>query len=85
MVTRHPYYVLAGQTPVLVHNSDCPRTPTRARGKPLDINTPNKPATIEGRDYTGYALDRMQANDMTVITDTTSGRVITVDYGRIRQ
>ncbi|RBM21188.1 hypothetical protein DEH69_06290 [Streptomyces sp. PT12] len=99
-----------------MHNDNCPRTPTGGRGRPLDVNTPNEPAVIDGREYTGHALDRMQrqgitpsvvenatrgtpipgkregttayydeVNDLTVITDTASGRVITVDYGRIRQ
>lgn len=77
----------------------------------------NVPATIGGTDYSGHALDRMQAqgipptvvqdtispayaiggkypgtaayynpsNDLTVIIDSKSGRVITVDYGKIKQ
>jgi hypothetical protein len=116
----HTYYVLAGKTPVLVHNSGpCdidPSTPTGSKGNPLLTRTPNQPGTINGRDYTGHALDRMQqqgimpsvvenatrgpaipgkvpgttayydgANNITVITDSASGRVVTVDYGKIRQ
>ena len=109
--------MVAGDTPVLVHNCDIdPSTPTGSKGNPLLTNTPNSPATIGGRDYTGHALDRMQqqgimpsavenaargaaipgkipgttayydsVNNITVITDTGTGRVVTVDYGMIRQ
>ncbi|NUA32238.1 DUF637 domain-containing protein, partial [Cupriavidus basilensis] len=77
----------------------------------------NAPATIGGTDYSGHALDRMQAqgipptvvqdtinpaygiggkypgtaayynpsNDLTVVVDSKSGKVITVDYGKIKQ
>jgi RHS repeat-associated protein len=113
----HTYYVVAGDTPVLVHNCGVdPSTPTGSKGNPLRTNTPNTPDVIGGREYTGHALDRMQqqgitpsvvenaisgtpipgkvpgttafydsANNITVITDTGTGRVVTVDYGMIRQ
>jgi RHS repeat-associated protein len=115
----HTYYVLADQTALLVHNTcgaGSPEIPTGSRGNKLHTNTPNAPAVINGRSYSGHALDRMQqqgimpsvveeatlrtgvpgkvpgttsyydnSNDLTVITDTSTGRVITVDYGLIKQ
>ncbi|NJP99514.1 hypothetical protein HCK00_02900 [Streptomyces sp. PLAI1-29] len=113
----HTYYVVAGVTPVLVHNSNCPTTPVGGRGTNFRNLSPNEPATIEGRDYTGHAIDRMQErglmpsvvenavrvgekmsgkragttayyeaeNNVTVITDTATGRVVTVSSGRIKQ
>lgn len=116
----HTYYVVAGSAPVLVHNTGpCDidaATPTGSKGNPLLTRTPNQPGTINGRDYSGHALDRVQqqgimpsavenatrgpaipgkvpgttayydgANNITVITDSASGRVVTVDYGKIRQ
>ncbi|MEU9001145.1 polymorphic toxin-type HINT domain-containing protein [Streptomyces sp. NPDC048551] len=113
----HTYYVLAGETPVLVHNSICPTTPVGRRGTNFRNLSPNEPATIAGRDYTGHAIDRLQErgltpsvventirvgermpgkvagttayyeaeNHVTVITDTATGRVVTVSSGRIKQ
>lgn len=113
----HTYYVLAGETPVLVHNSNCPTTPVGGRGTNFRNLSPNEPATIGGRDYTGHAIDRMQErglmpsvventirvgeempgkragttayyeaeNNVTVITDSATGRVVTVSSGRIKQ
>ncbi|MFJ9775510.1 polymorphic toxin-type HINT domain-containing protein [Kitasatospora sp. NPDC101157] len=113
----HTYYVLAGATPVLVHNSDCPLTPTGGRGTNFRNLSPNEPATISGREYSGHAIDRMQErgimpsvventirvgerspgkragtsayyepeNNVTVIVDSESGRVVTVSSGRIKQ
>ncbi|MFI1017802.1 polymorphic toxin-type HINT domain-containing protein [Streptomyces sp. NPDC020965] len=113
----HTYYVLAGDTPVLVHNSECPRTPTGGRGTNFRNLSPNKPATINGREFSGHALDRMQergimpsvventisvgerspgknagtsayyesGNNVTVVVDTASGRVVTASSGRIKQ
>ena len=52
-----------------------PSTPVGHRGKPLQVPPgTNKPATIDGRDYTGHALDRMQERGFTasVIEDTIS-------------
>jgi hypothetical protein len=93
-------------------------TPTGSRGNRLEVpDKLNTPAVIDGRNYSGHALDRMQAqgisptvvnnainpknaaqgkipgttayfdveNRLTVIIDAYSGRVITVDYGRIKQ
>ena len=38
-----------------------PSTPTGQRGSPLDVEPgTNEPTSIDGRDYTGHALDRMQ-------------------------
>ncbi|WP_405806208.1 DUF6531 domain-containing protein [Streptomyces sp. NBC_01187] len=100
-----------------------PRTPTGRRGTQFDVALPNgrtasnSPGTINGRDYSGHAFDRMQKqgimpsvvehaitpsnmvigkragttayhdqlNNLTIITDSTTGRVITADYGIIRQ
>jgi hypothetical protein len=57
----HTYYVMAGNTPELVHNCGVdPATPTGSKGNPLDIRTPNKPGVVDGREYTGHAFDRMQ-------------------------
>jgi hypothetical protein len=112
----HTYYVMAGDTPVLVHNKCGDTTTMGSRGKPFRGGAPNVATEISGRTYTGHALDRMQqqgivpsvvedaingpaipgkrpgttayysdANDLTVVVDTQSGRVVTVDYGRIRQ
>jgi len=94
------------------------KTPTGAKGKPLNvIDGQNKPTIIGNRDYTGHSLDRMQRqgitptaventirpenavtgkragttayydshNNITVITDTKTGSVVTVDFGRIKQ
>jgi Domain of unknown function (DUF4258) len=109
--------VLAGTTPVLVHNSNCPTTPVGGRGTNFRNLSPNEQAAIAGRDYTGHAIDRMQErglmpsvventirvgeemsgkragttsyyeaeNHVTVITDTVTGRVVTVSSGRIKQ
>jgi len=111
----HTYYVRAGDTSVLVHN--CARTPSGRRGVNFKNLSSNGPTTIDGRDYTGHAINRMQErgimpsvventiragsvssgkrpgtsayyepeNDITVIVDTTSGRVVTVSSGRIQQ
>jgi RHS repeat-associated protein len=38
-----------------------PSTPTGRKGSPIDVAPgTNDPTTIDGRDYTGHALDRMQ-------------------------
>ncbi|MYF71276.1 MAG: hypothetical protein F4181_15555, partial [Proteobacteria bacterium] len=68
----------------MVKGSDVsPRTPIGHRGKPLRVPPgTNKPTTIEGRNYTGHALDRMQERGLTpsLIEDTiTTG---TVSSGR---
>jgi len=90
-----------------------PSTPTGQRGSPMDVpKGSNEPATIDGRDYSGHALDQMQGRGIppaavddairngnsrpdkifpdtrtehtspdgrvVVITDTGSGRVVTV-------
>lgn len=112
----HTYYVMAGNVPILVHNCGGDTTTMGSRGNPFRGGAPNVATDINGRIYTGHALNRMQeqgivpsvvedtimgpgipgkrpgttayysrANDVTVIVDTPSGRVITVDYGRIRQ
>nr|WP_117212992.1 RHS repeat-associated core domain-containing protein [Allorhizocola rhizosphaerae] len=91
-------------------------TPTGSKGNPLLTKTPNQPGVINGREYSGHAIDRMQQqgimpsvvehairgpaipgkrpgttayydadNHITVITDSATGRVVTVDYGMIRQ
>jgi hypothetical protein len=98
-------------------------TPVGRRGNPLNVAVPegrtalNSPTTINGRQFSGHAIDRLQgqgippsvvegairpgnaipgkvagttayydsANNITVVTDTASGRVVTVDFGRIRQ
>jgi RHS repeat-associated protein len=114
----HTYYVEAGTVPVLVHNCGVGDTTTMgSRGNPFRDGAPNVATDINGRTFTGHALDRMQqqgivpsvvgdaiangtemvgkragttafysdTNDLTVIIDTESGRVITADYGRIKQ
>ena len=90
------------------------KTPIGRRGNPMKVpRGTNSPKKINGRDYTGHALDQMQGrgimpsavddairhggvrggvpgttahyssvNNVTVITDTASGRVITVGSGR---
>ena len=93
-------------------------TPTGSKGNVLNIpDGTNKPTTINDRQFSGHALDRMQrqgitpstvesainsqnavvgkipgttayhdkVNNITVITDTKSGRVVTVDFGIIKQ
>ncbi|WP_213991505.1 hemagglutinin repeat-containing protein [Sodalis sp. dw_96] len=95
-----------------------PATPTGSKGNPLDVPAgTNKSAVIDGLEYSGHSLDRMQKqgitptvvenainpenavqgknpgtiayhdniNNLTVITDEKSGRVITVDFGIIKQ
>ncbi len=90
-------------------------TPVGRKGNPLTVRPgTNQPTTINGREFSGHALDRMQekgippsvventiqqgqsvpgkvpgttayydpVNDMTVITDSKSGRVITVGFGK---
>ncbi|MFI5783797.1 PA14 domain-containing protein [Nocardia sp. NPDC051570] len=50
-----------------------PSTPVTRRGQgEMNVVTPNKPANIGGRDYTGHALDRMQSRGLTprVVEDT---------------
>ena len=43
-----------------------PSTPTGQRGSPMDVEPgTNKPCNINGRDYTGHALDRMQGRGVT--------------------
>ena len=93
-----------------------PTTPVGRRGSPLGSVQGNAPTTIGGRQYSGHAIDQMQArgvppsvaentiqhgvpgrpqpvgsgttshfdsvNNITVITDTASGRVVTVFPGR---
>jgi RHS repeat-associated protein len=90
-------------------------TPVGRLSSPLGTVADNSPTTIAGRDYTGHALDQMQArgltpsvventiqngiqsagntaseivhydpvNNVTVVTDTSSGRVVTA-YGGTR-
>jgi len=108
---------------LLVPRGTAARTPVGRRGNPLNVAVPegrtalNSPATINGRQFSGHALDRLQGqgippsvaegairpgnaipgkvpgttayydsvNNVTVITDTASGRVVTVDFGRIKQ
>jgi RHS repeat-associated protein len=94
-----------------------PSTPVGRRGSPLGSVQGNAPTTIGGRQYSGHAIDQMQArgippsvventiqttkpipgkrpgtsvyydpiNDVTGITDTGSGRVVTVGHGQIKQ
>jgi hypothetical protein len=115
--TLHTYYVFGGEAPVLVHNCGGDTTSMGSRGNPFRDGAPNTATEIDGRTFTGHALDRMQQqgitptvvddaigsgtemvgkragttafysdqNDLTVIIDSESGRVITADYGRIRQ
>ena len=93
-------------------------TPVGRKGFPIKvIRGTNSPRSIEGRNYSGHAIDRIQergftpsvventiqsgqsipgkipgttshydpVNDITVITDTDSGRVITIGHGQIKQ
>jgi hypothetical protein len=93
-------------------------TPVGRKGFPIKIIPgTNSPRSIEGRDYSSHAIDRIQergftpsvventiqsgqsipgkmpgttshydpVNNVTVITDTASGRVITMTYGEIKQ
>jgi len=90
-------------------------TPVGRKGNPLTVRPgTNQPTTINGREFSGHALDRMQekgippsvventiqhgqpvpgkvpgttayydpVNDITVITDSKSGRVVTVGFGK---
>ncbi|MEM1357972.1 MAG: RHS repeat-associated core domain-containing protein [Bacteroidota bacterium] len=41
------------------------KLPVGKPGAPMDINTPNTPATILDRKFTGHALDRMQERGIT--------------------
>ena len=125
------YTYFVGRTPggsALVHNGTpvpgaggcIPKpasTPVGRRGNPLGAVHPNPPTTINGRPFSGHAIDQMQArgipptavenaiqhgnqlagkrpgttayqdviNDITVITDSATGRVVTVGHGLIRQ
>jgi hypothetical protein len=122
----HTYFVGSDiRSGILAHNGlggDCgiPKpasTPVGRKGNPLGAVHPNPPTTINGRPFSGHAIDQMQArgippsavdnalqhgtqlagkrpgttayqdlvNDITVITDTATGRVITVGHGLIRQ
>jgi len=64
-------------------------TPVGRKGGPMDV-TPgtNSPATIDGRNYTGHALDQMQGRGLTpsVVEDTIQNGVSspgnggTIDY-----
>ena len=125
----HCYAV--GWSGILVHNNNGPEgsapqnpsrgvpdpsTPVGRQGSPLGSVQGNAPTTIGGRQYSGHAIDQMQArgvppsaventiqhgvpgrpqpvgsgttshfdpvNNITVITDTASGRVVTVFPGR---
>lgn len=113
----------ASTSAVAAGDSVSPSTPVGRSGGPLtlarpkDVGALNEPTTIMGRDYTGHALDQMQArgvspspaedaiengdfmagkragtsayyspvNNITIIIDTESGRVITVVTGLVKQ
>lgn len=52
---------------------------------PSAVNSAVRPANAIPGKRAGTTAYYDDANNLTVITDTGSGRVVTVDYGRIRQ
>jgi RHS repeat-associated protein len=99
-------------------NRKNPSTPTGSKGNVLYVKPgTNVAKTINGRNFSGHALDNMQGqgimpsvventiknykgiagkyqgttvyynsnNNITVVTDSKSGNIVTVDYGKIKQ
>uniref|UniRef100_UPI001F20E178 hemagglutinin repeat-containing protein n=1 Tax=Cupriavidus agavae TaxID=1001822 RepID=UPI001F20E178 len=60
-ILPNPLAPLDGLGAIFSGEGKDPTTPTGRRGSPGEVkNGTNKPAVIDGRDYSGHALDRMQ-------------------------
>ena len=67
------------EVPIEVSSSEA-HLPVGRAGNPMDINTPNTPATIGGVDFSGHALDQMQSRGIlspTAVIDAVNNSMTT--------
>lgn len=68
----HTYYVVAGDTPILVHNSSCPRFVADSKGTINDLDGPQAQILINKAAGDGFRDDLaafFRGNGRTVVTD----------------